>query len=143
MIKLSPYDLEILTPAALGQILHDILGIKTLTQADLAYAALVIEIGADINLKDNRGHSPLHHAAIYGKIEIVKILLQAGAKLDIQDNDGRSPLHRAARNGKIGILKILIDAGAKLDIQDNEGETPWDYASYDIKAACLKLNPNK
>jgi len=139
MIKLSSYDLELLTPDALGQILCDILDVKTLTQDDLAYAALVIEIGAEVNFKDNAGYSPLHLAARYGHLEIVKILLQAGAKLDILDKFGWSPLHKAAYREHLEIVKILLQAGADPDIQNNHGWSTLYRAAYHGQLEIVKI----
>ena len=38
-----------------------------------------------------RGSTPLHHAAYYGHVEVVKLLLEAKASVTVKDNDGRGP----------------------------------------------------
>ena len=40
----------------------------------------LIAAGADLNLPDNTGHSPLHHAQQRGQIEIATLLRDAGAR---------------------------------------------------------------
>jgi uncharacterized protein len=44
-----------------------------------AIAELLIAAGADINITDGRGHSPLDWAAGAGRLGAAKVLLQAGA----------------------------------------------------------------
>ena len=38
-----------------------------------------------------RGLTPLHFAAHYGHVEVVKLLLEAKASVTVKDNDGRGP----------------------------------------------------
>ena len=40
---------------------------------------LLLEYGADVNVKDNNGDTPLYWASINGHTEVVKLLKQYGA----------------------------------------------------------------
>ena len=54
---------------------------------------LLLEKGADLNLKDDKyGLSPLIHAVMGNFPEIVRLLLKAGAKIDICSSQGDSTL---------------------------------------------------
>ena len=55
---------------------------------------LLVEAGADINAKGERGYTPLHCAAEQNHFKAIKLLLALGA--DVQfDDDNYSPLELA------------------------------------------------
>lgn len=56
---------------------------------------LLINHGADINAKNERGETPLHLATRYCFNKIVKLLLENGADPNIKDNEGKTPLDLA------------------------------------------------
>ncbi|WP_265022323.1 ankyrin repeat domain-containing protein [Wolbachia endosymbiont (group B) of Ischnura elegans] len=89
---------------------------------------LMINEGADIEAKDNKGRTPVLFAIYLGKWHIVHLLINKGANIDAKDNIGRTPLHWAARNGHLSIVQHLIEKGANLSIKDNDGKTPLDLA---------------
>ena len=70
--------------------------------------------GANPNLKDNRGRTPLHHAAFHGYADNVEALLAAGADPNARDNDGWTPLNagNSGRNDRT-VSGILRAAGGK------------------------------
>jgi ankyrin repeat protein len=43
--------------------------------------------------------TPLHHAAVEGSPEIIKILIKSGADANTADSSKRLPLHWACANG--------------------------------------------
>ena len=64
--------------------------------------------GADINLKDNRGYTPLLVAASRENVEVVKFLIQKGADVNAEDNNGYTALHRAVWQKEVEVAKILL-----------------------------------
>lgn len=60
----------------------------------------LIRGGADIEVTDAQGRTPLLCAAKAGRLRIVDMLLAAGANIGHRDNDGRSALDMARRNNK-------------------------------------------
>ena len=72
---------------------------------------MLLDRGADINMADNYGFTPLHEAAIHSQVEVVQFLIERGAKLDTTATgnlSGRTPLHSAAREGKKDVQSISL-----------------------------------
>ncbi|KAL3490757.1 ankyrin repeat-containing domain protein [Aspergillus germanicus] len=61
--------------------------------------ALLLDRGADINRKDNRGWTPLHCALEpYILPDIATTLISRGAHVNAHDNLGNTPLHLVCRS---------------------------------------------
>jgi ankyrin repeat protein len=43
----------------------------------------LVEKGADVNVKDNDGHTPLHRACMTGLTEVAIVMLQKGAEINV------------------------------------------------------------
>ena len=95
------------------------------------------DIGADLNLGNKEGQTPLHtlhKLRSYGDkgITVARALVENGAKVDYQDDKGRTPLHVAAGEWTWlfidGILEFLLENGADPNAQDKRGATPLHYA---------------
>ena len=57
----------------------------------------LIKQGADPNLRNWRGETPLHRAAIRNPdLDVSRALIAAGADVNARDESGATPLHRAA-----------------------------------------------
>lgn len=80
----------------------------------------LIEAGADINARDNKGKTALMYALTSEK---TKLLLEAGADVNARDNEGKTALMYAKSMEQI---KILLKAGADINARDNEGNTIFD-----------------
>ncbi len=52
---------------------------------------LLIENGADVNMKDDKGSTPLHGAAVFGRADVAKLLIEKGATLQVRNDDGATP----------------------------------------------------
>ncbi len=74
---------------------------------------LLFEYGANPNLKDHFGHTPLFNA-VWNGLDMTKLLLEHGAKTDVQDDIGATPLHNAVFGGDLDIVKVLVSHGAPL-----------------------------
>jgi len=91
---------------------------------------LIIIRGANVNLKNKKGKTPLHLASEKGFEENCQSLIHHGADVDARDNNGKTPMHWAAWNGKEKICKLFLQNKADCNAQDNYGETPLHKASY-------------
>ncbi len=104
----------------------------------------LIEEGADVNARDNKGYTPLHWALrIHSDneaIEAAELLIVKGADMNAKDNKfGFTPLHWTVESGKTELAEFLITKGADVNARDKCGYTPlhWAVENNNIKAAAL------
>ena len=89
----------------------------------------LVEHGADLNAKAERGKTPLVLASDRGHAEVVAVLLNGGADPNPNpDYHTWTPLRRAARNGHTEAVRLLLEAGANPMAGDSHGETPLEIA---------------
>ncbi|KAL8804129.1 MAG: hypothetical protein Q9182_002762 [Xanthomendoza sp. 2 TL-2023] len=94
----------------------------------------LIDYGADINLPDGQGNTPLHHAKT---IECIDKLLDAGADVSARNTFGQTPLHMVCRGtGSLPVLKRLMTAKIDIDAIDNSGETVLSNATFNKHVDC-------
>jgi len=84
----------------------------------------LIKDGANPNITDEYGVTPLIMAAEQEQEELVQELIDAGADVNQITSDHSTALQRAAISGNAQIVQMLIDAGALLDYADQFGNTP-------------------
>lgn len=78
----------------------------------------LISKGADINAKkcsEEKERTPLHTAAIEGRVAKVEVLLKAGADINALDADGISAFIMAGYSGCLDTVKLLVKNGAEID----------------------------
>ncbi|KAL5554486.1 hypothetical protein UlMin_041887 [Ulmus minor] len=69
---------------------------------------LLLQFGADINLRDFHGRTPLHHCISSGNNTLAKFLLRRGARPSLRDGGGLSSLERAMEMGAITDEELFI-----------------------------------
>ena len=74
---------------------------------------LLIAEGVDVNVKNERGRTPLYDAAIWDRNDIAKLLFDADADVNAKDNDGKTPLDAANEENKNEIADLLRKHGGK------------------------------
>ena len=95
---------------------------------DRQWLAFLTGRGANPNLADNRGVTPLMRASQLGFVEGVEALLRAKARVDDSNDAGESPLILAVHRRDTQMMRVLLTAGADPDRTDNSGRSARDYA---------------
>ncbi len=93
---------------------------------------LLLERGADVNLRLQYGNSLLHHAVSNANPEACEILLAAGADVNQRNEAGLTPLHWALQGADTVAAELLLRAGANPHLPDNYGRTPLQLALPDM-----------
>ncbi|KAJ4245978.1 hypothetical protein NW762_013722 [Fusarium torreyae] len=78
--------------------------------------------GADVNLRDKDGRTPLFYAVWAGNAAAVQMLVDGGARTDIKDVVGGTPTEYAVSSGYQEVAKILLQAGGSIHTDPNAGE---------------------
>lgn len=103
----------------------------------------VIEIlaraGANFNLHDDDGSTPLIFASDAGQLESARVLLDNGANVDAKDRLGRSALTYAIYRGHQEVVKLLLHYDADSKSCDVDGCTPLMYGAARGSTECCKL----
>ena len=69
---------------------------------------VLIDAGADIDIQNNEGRSPLLSACVEGTFDTVKMLVRAGAEVRATDDEGVTCLHYAARRRDTETVRYLV-----------------------------------
>lgn len=113
----------------------------------------LIKKGADINLKDNAGHSSLTLACCNRNYEYAKYFIEKGAIIQGKDmaiysSDLCNAVSGNGYGGNIEIVRLLLDAGAPLEADDTSAYNPLITAIKNKNAEMVELflergaNPN-
>lgn len=73
---------------------------------------VLLEAGADVDVRDTWEETPLHFAARKGSSETCQVLLAKGAELDAVNSNGVTPLVASAKAGNESVCQFLLDRGA-------------------------------
>lgn len=88
---------------------------------------LLLEHGADPNVKSDEGLTPLKYAVAQRDVGLVAEMLKRGADKTINTvvgRDGWNALHLAATDIDVPIIRLLINAGADPDVRDSDDNKP-------------------
>ena len=103
---------------------------------------LLLERGAEVNITDAYGDTPLLRAV--SNSGTMAVLLEGGAEVNVAGTNGYSPLHRVIvydSRDVANALTLLLQHGADIEAQDNVGQTPLHQAArwYNPEAAATLL----
>jgi ankyrin repeat protein len=111
---------------------------------DAAMASLLMQAGAEKNVKNGYGWSAVFYYTHHGSIEMLDALLAAGA--DINATADVDPSHRgttalmwAAYMNRTAHLQTLLKYQPKRDVRDAAGKTALDYAKGFGHAEAVRL----
>ena len=111
-----------------------------------------MEAGANLELSQNKGWTPLHAATACAYPDIVSLLIGESANINAADEDGNTSLHlalnenenvflvylgneqrrNASKADREKIADMLLQGGAEIDAKNKSGNTPYDQANDSI-----------
>lgn len=93
---------------------------------DIRMVQLLCDLGADVNLADHRGLTPLFGAIERGEDAIVEELLRRGANVNARDKAGSTPFMAASAGGDLKLMSFLLANGANPLVADSQGRNAID-----------------
>lgn len=95
--------------------------------------------GASTNILDEYGYTPLIHATVLKKADLVTLLLKHHADPNFTDLTGSTALHWAVDNDDLQITKLLLDAGGNPNVYNGNGQPVLFYPYLRKNKALTKL----
>ncbi|XP_045027630.1 death-associated protein kinase 1 [Daphnia magna] len=88
----------------------------------------LIQLGIDVNAKDNDGRNALHHLCRNNSnsnlLDAIRLLIQLGIDVNAKDNDGHNALHDLCDNNSnsnlTDAIRLFIQLGIDANAKDNE-----------------------
>lgn len=94
---------------------------------DALWVRFLLQRGADPNIRNKRGVTPLQLATAVGFIEGAEELIKGGANVNISDQTGETPLIAAVHSRNVPMVRLLLAQGSDPDRNDNSGRSARDY----------------
>ena len=99
-------------------------------------AQLILERGADVNVRDKEQATPLHSASFMSNLETARVLLDHGANIHAKNILGQTPLHIVSQGdygSEPALVELLLSRGADVNARDNDHATPFLLTSFCLK----------
>jgi len=141
--KLRIYLTKLDTDDTKEKTINDLL-FRATEKRDPAFIELIIDHGAQLDVRHNDGRTPLLQAIAYNHAAIVKSLIDKGADINALSHgkhaNKMSPIQYAALNKRTEIMEILIKAGADVNQkEETNGRTPLMLALTRCRSAAPAL----
>lgn len=82
-------------------------------QRSLDVIRMLLEHGANPEIRDSNGHTSLHTAAFHdNNAEIIRLLLQHGANVNTTDKEGETALSHASKQNNARVAALLREYGS-------------------------------
>lgn len=96
---------------------------------DLTWTKFLLQRGADPNIRNRKGQTPLQLATTLNLVDVVEELVKRGAQVNVSDQTGETPLISAVHQRSIPLVRRLLAQGADPDENDNSGRSARDYVN--------------
>ena len=107
---------------------------------DVGAVKRLLSEGADPNLANRFGFTPLHEAAIARNAEMLELMLDAGGDANATFGEGETVLMTAARAGDVESVRALLAHGGLPDATENwHGQTALMWAAIENHAEVVQL----
>lgn len=105
---------------------------------DSTWLGFLLQKGANPNIRNKQGMTPLIMATQLRFVEGVKVLLAKDAKVNETNNQGETALIRAVQLRDTELVRVLLLEGADPDLPDTlAGLSARDYATRDRRASSV------
>ncbi|GAB4475713.1 ankyrin repeat domain-containing protein [Erythrobacter tepidarius] len=94
---------------------------------DLLWIRFLLQRGADPNIRNKKGLTPLQIATTLGFTDGVEALVKGGANVNVGDQTGETPLIAAVHQRNPELVRVLLALGADPDHNDNSGRSARQY----------------
>ncbi len=102
---------------------------RAIVSGDTDAVTAVLDRGASARgARNSWSDLPLHTAAEWGHVDIVKLLVERGADVNARSPWGTTPLFQAAREGHIDVMEFLLDNGAEVNVDAGDVYNPLNMA---------------
>lgn len=109
-------------------------------EEDLLCASYLLEKGANPNIPDDLGRTPLHHACMQANTGgFVSLLLNHDANPFLKDVSGNTPMHQACMSNRPECIRVMLDHNVNLRLLlDDENKRPLDIAMEEAHQDCVR-----
>jgi len=107
----------------------------TVRRSDAPWMALLLRAGANPNLREAQGNTPLILATQVRWADGIRLLLDFGVQVDAQNRLGETALLKAVQARDLESVKLLIEGRASPDVADNSGTSPRSFADSDPRSS--------
>jgi len=103
-------------------------------RSDVPYVTFLLQKGADPNLRDGKGNTPMVLAATLGETDLIHLLSLAKANPNLGNSAGETPLIQAVHRRDMAMAREVIADGGDPDQRDIiAGKSAREYAEQDTR----------